>query len=92
MKRKTLADNLHRVRAELFAGGFDGYVTSSLIHDWSSFCLSVSLVVASEYDPYSIIESLSRYLSGSAPIVVHSPNIQVRALQPHCKLTLSVPS
>ncbi|KAL6303984.1 Gcd10p-domain-containing protein [Sparassis latifolia] len=35
------------------------------------------LVVASEYDPYSILEKLSPYLAGSASIVVHSPHIQI---------------
>ncbi|KAI0828876.1 Gcd10p-domain-containing protein [Trametes gibbosa] len=35
------------------------------------------LIVASEYDPYSIIEKLYPYLAGSASIVVHSPNVQV---------------
>ncbi|KAJ3535809.1 hypothetical protein NMY22_g6316 [Coprinellus aureogranulatus] len=37
------------------------------------------LVIASEYDPYSIIERLSPYLGGSAPIVVHSPHVQILA-------------
>ncbi|KAI0778806.1 Gcd10p-domain-containing protein [Trametes elegans] len=35
------------------------------------------LIVASEYDPYSIIEKLYPYLGGSASIVVHSPHVQV---------------
>ncbi|KAH9849238.1 Gcd10p-domain-containing protein [Lenzites betulinus] len=35
------------------------------------------LIVASEYDPYSIIEKLYPYLAGSASIVVHSPHVQV---------------
>lgn len=38
------------------------------------FC---SLVIASEYDPGSIIEKLAPYLGGSASIVVYSPHIQV---------------
>lgn len=37
------------------------------------------LLVASEYDPLSIVEKLSPYLAGSASIVVQSPNIQVLA-------------
>jgi len=37
------------------------------------------LIVASEYDPYSILEKLSPYLAGSASIVVHSPHIQIVA-------------
>jgi len=36
-----------------------------------------SLVICSEYDPYSIIEKLSPYLGGSASIVVHSPHSQI---------------
>ncbi|KZT73344.1 Gcd10p-domain-containing protein [Daedalea quercina L-15889] len=35
------------------------------------------LVVASEYDPSSILEKLSPYLAGSANIVVHSPYVQI---------------
>ncbi|KAI0046621.1 Gcd10p-domain-containing protein [Auriscalpium vulgare] len=34
------------------------------------------LIVASEYDPFSILERLSPYLNGSANIVVHSPHLQ----------------
>jgi len=36
-----------------------------------------SLIICSEYEPYSIIERLSPYLAGSASIVVHSPYPQV---------------
>ncbi|KJA28350.1 hypothetical protein HYPSUDRAFT_33713 [Hypholoma sublateritium FD-334 SS-4] len=35
------------------------------------------LIIASEYDPYSIIERLSPYLGGSASIVAHSPFSQI---------------
>ena len=40
---------------------------------------SERLIVSSEYDPFSIIETLSSYLAGSANIVVQSPHIQVAA-------------
>jgi len=40
---------------------------------------SCSLIVASEYDPFSIVEKLYPYLAGSAPIVVQSPHGQVLA-------------
>ncbi|PPQ67924.1 hypothetical protein CVT25_000336 [Psilocybe cyanescens] len=36
-----------------------------------------SLVISTEYDPFSIVERLSPYLAGSASIVVHSPYSQV---------------
>jgi len=36
----------------------------------------ISLVVASSHDPFTVVEKLSRYLSGSASVVVHSPYIQ----------------
>jgi tRNA (adenine-N(1)-)-methyltransferase non-catalytic subunit len=39
--------------------------------------------VASEYDPWSIIESLSPYLAGSASIVVQSPHVQVGSFYHH---------
>lgn len=38
----------------------------------------LSLIVASQYDPFSILKTLSPYLGGSASIVVHSPHVQVR--------------
>jgi len=43
----------------------------------TDFLVSCSLIVASEYDPFSIVEKLYPYLAGSAPIVVHSPHGQV---------------
>jgi tRNA (adenine-N(1)-)-methyltransferase non-catalytic subunit len=36
-----------------------------------------SLILASEYEPYSIIDKLVPYLGGSASIVVQSPHVQV---------------
>ncbi|KDR85722.1 hypothetical protein GALMADRAFT_1325199 [Galerina marginata CBS 339.88] len=36
-----------------------------------------SLVISTEYDPFSIIERLSPYLAGSASIVIHSPYSEV---------------
>ncbi|KAL5534101.1 hypothetical protein ACEPAG_562 [Sanghuangporus baumii] len=38
-----------------------------------------ALLVASDYEPFSIVEKLCRYLAGSASIVIHSPFIQVLA-------------
>ncbi|CAL1694467.1 unnamed protein product [Somion occarium] len=35
------------------------------------------LIVASQYDPFSILEKLMPYLAGSASIVVHSPYVQI---------------
>jgi hypothetical protein len=35
------------------------------------------LLIASQYDPWSIIERLAPYIGGSASIVVHSPQVQV---------------
>ncbi|KDQ63239.1 hypothetical protein JAAARDRAFT_188836 [Jaapia argillacea MUCL 33604] len=37
------------------------------------------LIVASEYEPFSIVEKLSAYLGGSASIVVQSPHAQILA-------------
>ncbi|KLO15041.1 Gcd10p-domain-containing protein [Schizopora paradoxa] len=36
-----------------------------------------SLIIASDYEPYSILERLAPYLSGSGSIVIHSPSIEV---------------
>jgi len=38
-----------------------------------------SLIVVSEYDPFSIVDKLYPYLAGSAPIIVQSPHGQVLA-------------
>ncbi|KAF8640591.1 hypothetical protein AX17_000253 [Amanita inopinata Kibby_2008] len=38
-----------------------------------------ALIVASEYDPYSVLEALYPFLAGSASIVVHSPHVQIVA-------------
>lgn len=35
------------------------------------------LVIASQYDPWSILERLYPYLGGSASIVLHSPQVQI---------------
>ncbi|KAG7099670.1 hypothetical protein E1B28_001495 [Marasmius oreades] len=37
------------------------------------------LIIASQYDPSSILERLAPYVAGSASIVVHSPHLQVVA-------------
>ncbi|GLB35838.1 putative eukaryotic translation initiation factor 3 62 kDa subunit [Lyophyllum shimeji] len=38
-----------------------------------------SLVVASEYDPWSILQKLIPYVAGSGSVVVHSPHLQILA-------------
>ncbi|KAI0785350.1 Gcd10p-domain-containing protein [Irpex lacteus] len=43
------------------------------------------LLIASQYEPWSIIERLSPYLGGSASIVVHSPQVQILS-DLYCKL------
>ena len=49
-----------------------------------------SLIVASAYEPWSILEKLYPYLAGSAPIVFHSPYHQVRRhLDPLLPLVLN---
>ena len=79
-KRKAMLDSLSKTREELFAGEFDGYVAAPDFF-WRfvdlSLSFSFSLVVASEYEPFSIVEKLTPYLSCSAAIVVYSPNVQV---------------
>ncbi|KAJ7161279.1 Gcd10p family-domain-containing protein [Mycena crocata] len=36
-----------------------------------------ALIVASEYEPFSIIERLVPYVAGSGSIVIHSPHVQI---------------
>jgi tRNA (adenine-N(1)-)-methyltransferase non-catalytic subunit len=76
-KRKAVSDSLRNTREELFAGEFDRYFFSWRVLVEISSLVSRSLIVASEYDPFSIIEKLYPYLAGSASIVVQSPHAQV---------------
>lgn len=43
---------------------------------WVKTHLIRRLLVASQYDPFSILHKLHPYLAGSASIVVHSPQVQ----------------
>jgi len=43
-------------------------------------CLShTRLILATQYDPFSIIEKYTQYLGGSANLVVYSPHSQILA-------------
>jgi len=44
-----------------------------------------ALIVASDYDPFSILEKLVPYLAGSSSIVVQSPHVQILS-ELHTKL------
>ena len=79
-KRKIVNDSLTELREELLDGGYVGYVLNinESPREMVLLTLSASLLVASQYDPLSILEKLTPYLAGSASIVVHSPYVQVR--------------
>lgn len=51
------------------------------LYIWVKWCSEslFSLVVASQYEPFEILQRLSPYLGGSASIVVYSPYVQVRS-------------
>lgn len=79
-KRKAATDLLNSTREELFAGEYEAFVTSAPY----MFLIRTShfrLIVASDYEPFSILEKLVPYLAGSASIVVQSPHVQVRHLK-----------
>lgn len=77
-KRKAVSDLLTNTRNDLFAGEFEASVSCCRFFFHADIHLSCySLVLASEYDPYSIIDKLLPYLGGSASIVVQSPHVQV---------------
>jgi tRNA (adenine-N(1)-)-methyltransferase non-catalytic subunit len=77
-KRKAVSDLLTSTRDELFAGEFDAFVFLRLLYCKQLFISSsYSLIIASEYEPYSIVDKLVPYLGGSASIVVQSPHVQV---------------
>ena len=75
-KRKKAKGGLENAREELFSGEFDGWVLEFESIDYVSYYSS--LLVATEYEPFSVIEKLTPYIGGSASIVVHSPYLQVR--------------
>lgn len=79
-KRKAVSDLLTNTRNDLFAGEFEASVSCCRFFFHADIHLSCySLVLASEYDPYSIIDKLLPYLGGSASIVVQSPHVQILA-------------
>lgn len=76
-KRRAASDLLQSTREDLFAGEFEAYVGAT------PWCLTrrliyLRLIIASEYDPQSILKRLNEYLGGSCNIVIHSPYVQVR--------------
>lgn len=83
-KRKAVTDQLNATREELFAGEFDASVF--FISPCSISDLSFRLIVASDHEPFSILERLVPYVAGSGSIVVQSPYVQVRRLRPWCVL------
>ena len=89
-KRKAISDLLNSTREELFSGEFDRWFLCHLFLAlrWN---FEKSLIISSEYDPYSIIERLSPYLGGSASIVVHSPSAQVGLQSKYSLHFLSIP-
>ena len=60
-----------RIRRVSFTSSVHWHSGSRAAHTLSS------LLVASQYDPFSIVDKLYPYLGGSASIVVHSPHVQV---------------
>lgn len=54
-----------------------GLMSPSFRLPFGSDSYGSSLLVSSEYDPWSILEMTSEYLSGSASIVFHCPHLQV---------------
>ena len=71
---------LNAIRVELHTGNWDGQVYSP----YPSFrsCSprsSISLVVATEMSPISVLSRLTPYLAGSATITIYSPYQQVLA-------------
>lgn len=65
------------LREELLDGGWDGQVIIPTIFYQNRPTGLNSLLVATQYDPLSVLEKLSPYLGGSTSIVVHSPYVQV---------------
>lgn len=45
----------------------------------TSSVIFTRLILATQYDPYSIIEKYAQYLGGSANLVVYSPHPQILA-------------
>lgn len=95
-KRKATFDKAKEARDEFLAGGFDGCVSDCrgpclpwggadfrlvpLFPTFLSSRIHNSVIIACEYEPYSILERLLPSIGGSAPIVVFSPFLQVDLL------------
>lgn len=77
-RRKAVFDKTQQTREEYFAGGFDGCVPSRF--DYCSTLANPSIysvIIACEYEPFSVLEKILPSISGSAPIVIYSPFLQV---------------
>lgn len=79
LKRKAASDRLDELREELFTGDFNGLVTTARLKRHLTPSLLFRLLVASQYEPWSILDELFPYLGGSASIVIQSPFHQVRS-------------
>lgn len=75
-KRKGVSQALNDTRDELFSGEFESFVWITHITMATTQTFH-RLIIASNYESFSIIEKLYPYLGGSASIVVQSPYGQV---------------
>ena len=79
LKRKRNSEAADQIRQEFLGGEWGGYACFHL-HDMilMKYC---SLLIASQMDAYSIVETLSPFLAGSAQIVVYHPHAQASPTQ-----------
>ena len=85
-KRRAAFDKAREARDEFLAGGFDGCVPSLpslslslLVGDkLTRRATARRVIIAAEYEPYSVIERLLPRIGGSASVVVYSPHLPVR--------------
>ena len=85
-KRKATFDKMQQTRDEFFKGGFDGFVPifCRLLVATRSSVPPCSVILASEYEPSSILDRILPKIAGSAPVVIYSPYLQVRSVPSSC--------
>jgi tRNA (adenine58-N1)-methyltransferase non-catalytic subunit len=78
-------DALEQVREELFSGEWDGSVLSFLYMVKRSLMYEDRLLIATQYEPFSIVQRITPYLAGSSTITIYSQHLPVLA-EVHSKM------
>jgi len=78
-KRQGAAEHLATLRESLFSGEYDWYIDSSITRI-QLLTLALSMLISSQYEPFSVVSKLFPCIRASGSIVVYSPYAQARGL------------